>query len=356
MIEKYKQRFDKHNDQFETLIFFEFLVGFLAKDDVKIFSHSTISQDLFFRSLHKNIKLICSSIIEINNQINRLGPNRLSRNQISRHSIYTEYSDVFDRCIKVLKNHFDGLSKLSLDLENRLNLIIEKAEELINKYNEFVAGIRESKNHKDMPQNEVDSIFFGHNCPGRFDSLRGLFGIGFSKQRKVILEQPLPECLKLFVSKIKEAKNIDDESKKIDEIITVLELEGFLVTDVDKFMGFTEDSVKNGDPNFKEKYDLKYFIIEIKNLIKAIQNSTLKRNKLSIPQLNNSNHLTHLKQTFLVSKIVQEYKPPSIDYFMTNLEFFAPYEFWNKKDNAYFEMDESSKKERKELILLSPIF
>jgi len=346
LIEKYKQRLDKNNtDQFETLIFFEFLVGFLAKCDVPIFNHSKISQDLFFKSLHKNIKLICSNIIEINNQINYLRPIRLSGNQLSAHSIYAEYSDAFDRKIKVLENHFDGLSKMSLDLETRLNLIIKKAQELINKYEEF------ARNKTEMHKDSLGEEFLTQNWTMNIYELNGLFGISFSKTgERVILERPLPKRLSLFISKLEQVKIIDDESIKIDEIIAILESDGFLMEELNKFENWETFQELNTSYTENVGVNFAFLIVEITRLIKAIQNTIIKNNDLNISPFSNSTHLTHLKQTFLVSKIVQEYNPPSIDYFMTNLEFFAPYEFWNKKDNAYCEMDESSKKERKELI------
>ena len=61
-------------------------------------------------------------------------------------------------------------------------------------------------------------------------------------------------------------------------------------------------------------------------------------------------HIDHLKQIFLSSKIVEHYNPQSIDYFMLALDFFAPYELWDKKGEEYKEMNESAKTARKEII------
>lgn len=68
---------------------------------------------------------------------------------------------------------------------------------------------------------------------------------------------------------------------------------------------------------------------------------------LSLPSLDN---IDHLKQIFLSLKLVRHYNPQSIDYFMLDLDFFAPYELWDKEGEEYKEMDESAKADRKKII------
>ncbi len=122
-------------------------------------------------------------------------------------------------------------------------------------------------------------------------------------------------------------KVLEKICSKINKIIAILE-DGDLLKDMPNTQG--SDS---------------FYCMQ--DLIKMLRKKILVEEGLSLPSFDN---VDCLKQIFLSSKIVEHYNPQSIDYFMLDMDFFAPYELWDKKGEKYEEMSETDKAARKKII------
>lgn len=343
LVKKCRQECNKFNASFFVkTIFFELLILLLRKDNKNL-----VKNDFFYESVYSFVEVTCREILEINKNPSSIKNVRLSGNNLSPHSIYCEYATGFDRNIENLKKIFN---ESSLAINNSLNEVVRAANLLLTDYNSFSKRKSPDKNktspilaivfkeirdqYEDSPEKLFqivrDTLFVAENFPN-FRSVKNVFGIKiFSSpegRENVLSEVPISSHLESLISALKEVINSEDNATKTSSIIAILQERGLLI-----------------DTAYHQQNS---FFASIQRLIKVLRKFMFVQGGLSFPSFDN---IDHLKQIFLSSKIVGHYKPQSIDYFMLNLDFFAPYELWDRNGEEYKEMDESAKAARKKVI------
>ncbi len=332
----YQQKFSKFNHCFFVkTVFFELLILLLSKDNENL-----VKNDFFYESVYNFVDVTCREILEINKTHPSIKNVRLSGNNLSPHSIYCEYATGFDRNIENLKKIFNESLPT---INDSLNEVIEAANLLLRKYNSlpqtrlsqdvirienFLDDSIRNK-YADSPdklfQIGLDTFFVSLNFLGS-NQIKDIFGIKI-EGGSVLSEVPISSHLQSLISALKEVKSSEDDTVKINSIIVILQERRLLIATAHP----QQDS----------------FFACIQNLIKVLRKFMFMQEGLSFPSFDN---IDPLKQIFLSSKIVGHYKPQSIDYFMLNLDYFAPYELWDRKGEEYKEMYEAAKVTRKKVI------
>ena len=336
LVKKYQQKFSKFNISFFVkTAFFKLLILLLRKDDKNL-----VKNDFSYESVYNFVEVTCRVILEINKTNPSIRSVRLSGNNLSPHSIYCEYSTAFERNISNLEKIFN---ESSLTINESLNEVVGAANLLLTDYNSHSQSCYNNRNkgrlsilnfvedsvkvrYADSPDElfriAIDTIFVGQKFSSA-NQIKDIFGIKI-EGRSVLSEVPISSHLQSLISALEEVKNSKDDATKINQIIIILQERGLLT-----------DKAEDG------------FFSCIQSFIKVLRKFMFVQGGLSFPSFDN---IDHLRQIFLSSKIVGHYKPQSIDYFMLNLDYFAPYELWDRKGEEYKEMDESAKTARKKAI------
>ena len=335
LVKKYQQKFDEHyHGLFANIVFFELVILLLRKSN-----YNLVKNDFFCESVYRFVEATCREILSINESLPTIRRIRLRGGNLSPYSIYSEYAAKFDQNIEKLKKIFNESLPT---IDDAINEVMIEANLLLEDYNSHSQSCYNGRNkginilncvddgvkakYANSPDElfriAIDTIFVGQRFSMTYQ-FKDIFGIKI-EGGSVLSEVPLSSHFQSFISTLEEVKNSKEDATKISRIIAILRERGLLM-----------DKSEDG------------FFSCIQSLIKILRKFMFTEAGLSLPSFEKTDRL---KQIFLSSKIVGHYKPQSIDYFMLNLDFFAPYESWDRKGEEYKEMDESAKVARKKVI------
>ncbi|MCP3660668.1 MAG: hypothetical protein GY830_10325 [Bacteroidetes bacterium] len=286
---------------FSEILFFILLEFLIANNETCrkfLCNENTNLLDIFFKNIFKFTKEICDYRSNIASNMH-FKSSMIVNNNLTPSSIYLEFKQIKEdkqyKTIDQIINNF--LEKNDDDNDNIDALIIS----FINELDQFSNKLKRCSN-----PNEIDLAAYDY-ISEKYFICEMLDLIPDKQNRHVKIGEHCFKKIEAFKKQLNELLKLSSIEEKHNKIVKCLEEYGF--------------SLNNNSQ----------ILTKISNKILKYINAFMLANYSALTKYTPQDNiiLEHLEKIYLSSNIVNFYQPFSIDYFMVNIELFAPYEFYD---------------------------